>query len=190
MLLDFNLPILLTGLLIFILRVGDVSLGTLRTISIVQGRTSRAFMLGFVEVSMWLVVMSTVLSQVASKPILGAFFALGFSTGNVVGILVEKQLIRGHLAVRVLTAHHADAISASLRAMGLRVTILWGDDGDGPVGLLYIICDRKQLRQVVARVKAQDPDAMCTAEQAGLVGQVVRPMMQPTTGWRSAFKRK
>jgi hypothetical protein len=46
-------------------------MGTMRTISIVQGRTKIAFILGFFEVSMWLVVISAVVNQILSKPILG-----------------------------------------------------------------------------------------------------------------------
>jgi len=41
----FDLITLLTGILIFCARVIDVSLGTLRTISIVQGKTQAAFSL-------------------------------------------------------------------------------------------------------------------------------------------------
>ena len=41
---------LLTGIFIFLARVADVTLGTVRTMSIVQGRTKMAFLLGFVEI--------------------------------------------------------------------------------------------------------------------------------------------
>jgi hypothetical protein len=49
----FDYPTMLLGIVIFLARVADVSMGTMRTISIVHGRTKIAFLLGFIEVGMW-----------------------------------------------------------------------------------------------------------------------------------------
>jgi len=92
-----DLSTLLTGILVFLARVADVSMGTMRTISIVRGRTKTAFVLGFVEISLWLVVIAAVLASISSRPILGIFYALGFSTGNVAGILLERRIAFGQV---------------------------------------------------------------------------------------------
>ena len=84
--------ILLTGILIFFARIVDVALGTLRTIVTVQGRTVNAFFLGIAEVIIWILVVSTVVHQIKETPVLIVFYALGFASGNVVGILVERKL--------------------------------------------------------------------------------------------------
>ena len=83
------------GILVFFARIIDVSVGTFRTISIVHGRTKIAFFLAIIEISVWLIVLSQVLPRVVEKPLLGVFYAFGFATGNVVGILVEKRLAMG-----------------------------------------------------------------------------------------------
>ena len=85
----------LLGILVFLARIVDVSVGTLRTISIIQGRSKVAFVLAFIETTVWLLVLSAVLPQVMNSPILGVFYAFGFATGNVVGIMVEKRLGNG-----------------------------------------------------------------------------------------------
>ena len=90
--LGLDLTTIITGILLFFARVVDVSMGTIRTISIVHGRTKMAFFLGFLEIGMWLAVISAVVSKIYERPILGIFYALGFSTGSVVGILIEKKL--------------------------------------------------------------------------------------------------
>jgi len=90
------MDIWLLGIFVFIARIVDVSVGTLRTISIVQGRTKLSFFLAFIETSVWLVVLSAVLPKVMETPLLGLFYAFGFATGNVVGILVEKRLAMGY----------------------------------------------------------------------------------------------
>lgn len=187
---DIDLATLTTGLLIFFARVFDVTLGTLRTISTVQGRTRVAFGLGLFEVTTWLVVISTVIDQIAESPVLGVFYAIGFSTGNVVGILVERRLAMGQAAVRVIAAKRGAEIAERLRELGLRVTSFSGSDQDGPVNLLFVVCDRRRVREVLALIWEVEPDALHTVDMVGPTGRTMRPMMQPATGWRAVIKRK
>ena len=78
MLQGFDYATILLGIVIFLARVTDVSMGTMRTISIVQGRTKIAFLLGFVEVSMWLVIISTVIHRIAEQAHSRCFLRPGF----------------------------------------------------------------------------------------------------------------
>ena len=94
--LSLDLNTFLLGVLVFSSRVVDVSLGTMRTICIVQGRSKTAFVLGFFEVTLWLLVLSSVMNEILLRPVLMVFYALGFSTGNVVGIRLERKIGFGH----------------------------------------------------------------------------------------------
>jgi len=180
----------LLGILIFLARVVDVSVGTLRTISIVQGRTKIAFFLAFIETSVWLLVLSAVLPQVMHTPILGLFYAFGFATGNVVGILVEKRLAMGYANFRIITSKHVKEITNSLREKGFAVTTFEGEGKDGKVTEIYVASERKNLSLLVKIVKEIEPDAFYIAEQAGYMSKIRRPTMVPTTGWRGVQKKK
>ncbi|HNX53421.1 MAG TPA: DUF5698 domain-containing protein, partial [Pontiellaceae bacterium] len=108
--------ILLIGLLIFCARIVDVSIGTLRTIVTVQGRTRLAFALGFMEVTLWVTIISAIVKQIHTAPVLALFYGLGFATGNVVGIALERKLALGHVALRAFTRKSGGAIARQLRA--------------------------------------------------------------------------
>lgn len=179
---------LLTGLMVFAARVIDVGLGTIRTITIVQGRTKTAFLLGFVEISVWLTVISTVIPRIADEPLLGLFYALGFATGNVLGIKMERWLAFGYLILRVITRRGdlADAV----RKAGYAVTTFEGRGMTGPVTELYIVCRRRDLKPIIDKVTEMDPEAFYLTEQAGAVSKIVRPFMSRRTGWRAIGKRK
>lgn len=181
---------LLTGLLVFFARVTDVSLGTIRTISIVHGNMRRAFFLGFVEISLWLVVITAVLHQVMGNPLLGFFYALGFSTGNVVGIMLERRLAGGPIILRILLQTPVDQIEKSLRSMGFEVLGFTGYSSKGEVFELYLQCQRRDLGKIVDLLNERAPDALYIVEQAGRVNKIIRPTGQPATGWRAIFKRK
>ena len=189
MVITLDWPTLLTGGLITLARIGDVTAGTLRTISIVHGRTKQAFFLGLLEISLWLVVISTVLDKMAEKPILGIFYALGFSLGNVVGIKIEKRLAFGHTILRVFTRKGKD-LASHIRHEGYAVTTFRGEGLAGPVTELFIVCRRRDLNCLLKRVSALEPCAFFTTEQAGSVNKIYRPFMSPATGWRSIIKKK
>lgn len=175
---------------IFTARVADVSLGTLRTIAIVHGRTLMAFWLGFFESAIWLVVVSGIVQSVHEQPLLGIIYALGFATGNLVGIKVEKLIAIGHLILRAISRTNSTEIAHELRRQGYRVTSFTGEGKSGSVTELYIVCRRREVKKLLKVILSFDPDAFYVTEQAGAVSNVCRPIMQPVTGWRSIFKKK
>ena len=86
-----NGAILSTCILIFAARIVDVSLGTIRTICVVNGRRHVALVLGFFEILVWIFAVSKVIGDL-QHPVLAVAYALGFATGNFVGITIEKRL--------------------------------------------------------------------------------------------------
>ena len=187
---SFSTPIILTGIVIFLARIVDVSLGTLRTISIIQGRTWVSFFLGFVEIIIWLWVVSTVIPQVRQIPVLAVFYALGFAAGNMVGIRIEKRLAFGHIIIRVISAKHSEEMTDAVRRAGFAVTTFQGEGMNGPVIELYIVCRRKFMREIVRIVRSIEPDPFYITEQAGEVSKIYRPILTPVTGWRAILKKK
>jgi uncharacterized protein YebE (UPF0316 family) len=180
----------MTGIAIFLARIVDVSLGTLRTISIIRGRTRVAFWLGFVEILIWLWVISTVVPQIREIPVLAIFYAFGFACGNLVGIRLEKWLAFGHIIIRVISKKHFKKMAETLRQAGFAVTTFQGEGMSGPVIELYIVCRRRDHRSIVRMVHSIEPDAFYITEQVGEVSKIYRPILTPITGWRAILKKK
>jgi uncharacterized protein YebE (UPF0316 family) len=181
---------LLTGILIYFARIVDVAIGTVRTIVTVQGRTTLAFCLGFVEVTIWVTVVGTVIRKVGESPILVVFFALGFASGNVVGILVERKLAFGNIILRVISQKKGKELAEKLRDAGQPVTVFTGEGMLGPVSELYVVCRRRDLPRLNPIIKVLDPNAFIITEQVGQVNKILRPMSLQPTGWRAVAKKK
>ena len=182
--------VLLTGLMVFFARILDVATGTIRTIVTVQGRTVVAFCLATFEITIWITVVSTVIHQIKDQPLLVVFYALGYATGNVVGILVERRLAFGIIILRVITRTAGPAIAANLRQIGQPVTIFQGEGMRGPVNELYIACRRRDLKWILAQVRKLDATAFYVVEQARDVSKVLKPVHTHLGGWRNLTKRK
>lgn len=186
----FEPTILITGLIVFVARICDVAIGTIRTIVTVQGRTTLAFFLAFVEIVIWILVASAVITQVQEQPILVVFYALGYATGNVVGIIVERKLAFGLIILRVISRNAGKLLADTLRAKGQPVTVFQGEGMRGPVDELYIACRRRDLKWLISDVRETDPAAFYVIEQARDVSKVLRPLYTPLGGWRARDKRK
>lgn len=186
----FEANIVLTGIFVFFARICDVSIGTVRTIVTVQGRTAVAFFLAIFEISIWVTVVSTVINQIKDRPLLVVFYAFGYATGNVVGIMVERKLAFGTVILRVITRRAGNHIAAHLREKGQPVTIFNGEGMRGPVHELYIACRRRDLKWILPLVRAIDPRVFYVIEQARDMSKVLQPIYSPIGGWRSRGKGK
>ncbi len=186
----FDTSILLTGALVFVARIVDVSIGTIRTIVTVQGRTVIAFWLAIVEITIWVAVASTVINQLKDQPLLVVFYAFGYATGNVVGILVERKLAFGLMVLRVITQKAGNTIAQALRDKGQPVTQLIGEGMHGQVAVLYIASRRRDLKWILPIVKDKDPKAFYVLEAARDVSHILKPTATAIGGWRALSKRK
>jgi uncharacterized protein YebE (UPF0316 family) len=188
---DFNdLPVGWLALLVFLSRVMDVSIGTIRMIATVQGRIVMAFVLGIFEVTIWLVVIATVVNTVLERPWLLLFYALGYSTGNVAGIVIERKLALGHGILRIITSTHAQEIFTALIGADFRVTRFEGEGARGPVSEIYVVCDRRRLAPALKLVQAIDPDVFYLCETPTRVRRYRGQMVMMPEGIKSLLKRK
>jgi len=188
---EFNdLPLGLLALIVFCSRVLDVSIGTIRMIATMQGRIVMAFILGIFEVTIWLVVIATVVNTVLERPWLLLFYALGYSTGNVVGIVLERKLALGHAILRIITGTHAQEIQEALIVADYRVTRFEGEGIKGPVSELYIVCERKRLAPALKLVQAIDPEVFYLCETPTRVRRYRGQMALMPQNLRTLLKRK
>jgi len=151
-----NWEVLLVSLGILGARILDVSLGTLRSVSVIHGRRRMAFLLGFVEVLIWVVVVSQVIATVRDNAWYAVAYALGFATGNFLGITLEQKFAFGKQVVRVFTRRGPD-VAAALRLEGIPVTEFEGRGKDGPIQMLFIELGRKDATRTLEKIRGLDP---------------------------------
>ncbi len=182
------LPLWALALFIFGLRVVDVSLGTVRTLAIVSGRLKAAVLLGFVEVLIWITVVSQVISRIQESPWVALAFAAGFAAGNAAGIYLERRLAFGEAMVGIFSPAGRE-IAAALREAGQAVTTVAGEGRDGPVTLSYVWCPRRRIDELVTLARRIDPHLFFVVERADAWHLSRRAIGHPT-GWRSTAKKK
>lgn len=149
-------------ILIFLSRLIDVSLGTMRTLMVVQGRKWAAAIIGFVEITIYVVVLGKVVNSL-DNPFNLLSYSLGFATGNFVGIMIENKIALGKLAVKViLKSEDNTQIIEELRDAGFGVTVVRGSGKEGKREILNIIIDRKKLKNLQRLLSETEETAFIT----------------------------
>jgi len=156
--------------LIFLLRVGDMSLDTLRVLFVMRGKKGIVWILGFLQATIFILAISIVLVGV-DNPLKIVAYAAGFATGNVVGMLIEERLAVGFIQLRIISPRFGSAIAEKLRSEGYAVTEVSARGRDGTVALLSCSVQRKKVDHVRRIVNEIDENAFITAED-------VRPVMR------------
>ncbi len=168
----------------------DVAIGTLRVISVVDGRMKMAFWLGFLEVIIWISVISVTLKYIEQEPLLGLFFAFGFSAGNVLGIWLERKIPLGNLTLRVVGGVEVRTIAADIRELGLHATLLKGEGREGECYMMFTFLPKKYLKQVMLILEPMRESVFYTLDYGGSSNQVLLPNSVQPTSPRRFFKRK
>lgn len=163
-----DLGLLASALLIFVLRITDVSIGTLRITFLVRGRRGVAGMLSFFESLIWLLAAAQVLSTLDS-PIKFVAYAAGYATGTMLGVSVEKWLAVGDVLMRIVTPVDAPSSEHVLRQAGYGVTVVNGQGMRGDVRILFVVLPRRRSDAVLAIVRGVNPDAYITFEPTSQV---------------------
>ncbi len=157
----FNQGPIVSAIVIFLLRIGDMSLDTIRVLFVVRGKKKLAWILGFFQALIFVVAISSVLANADSwLNILG--YAAGFATGNVVGMLIEDRMALGHLHLTIYSSMRGAAIAEALRKDGYGVTEISGRGKDGTVTVLHCSVLRKKVDSVETIVLEEDPSAFIT----------------------------
>ncbi|MBS1636302.1 MAG: DUF2179 domain-containing protein [Bacteroidetes bacterium] len=150
-------------ILIFLSRLGDVTMATLRHIFISKGLRKIVPVLGFFEVLIWLVAMRQVFSHLDNVACFIAW-ALGFSAGTYLGMLIEERIALGTQVIRIITNEDTSGLIADLRSIHQGVTMVDAEGAMGPVKLLFTVVKRVNKAQVIAMIHQHSPHAFYSIE--------------------------
>ncbi len=155
----FDLTVwVLTPLIIFLARVCDVSISTIRIILLSRGNRRIAPVLGFFEVIIWLIAIRQIFQHLDNVMAFIAYGA-GFAAGTWMGMLIEEKLALGYLAVRAIVMSDDKSLLTALAEANHGVTTFVGEGRDGAVRLVFTIIRRKQLPEVIEIINATHPHA-------------------------------
>lgn len=155
---------MLGALMIFLLRILDVPIGTLRVMYMVRGDRLRAVPLAFVESLVWVFAISQIFKHLDNKANMVGF-AAGFAAGTLVGMTLERWIASGHVLVRVISDKaQGNGLAQAIRSAGFGVTAVSGEGREGAQSILFVVALRRRGRELLELVKREDAEAFVTVD--------------------------
>jgi uncharacterized protein YebE (UPF0316 family) len=157
-------------ILICLARITDVTIGTMRIIFISKGMKYLAPFLGFFEICIWLAAITQVMENLTH---ISNFFAyaLGYSIGNFLGILMEGKLAIGTVVVRIITKKDSHALACKLREGGYSVTVLDAEGNTGAVNVVFTVIKRADVPKILPIILHYNPNAVYSIEDIRYISE-------------------
>jgi uncharacterized protein YebE (UPF0316 family) len=155
---------LILPLLIFLARICDVSINTIRIIYMLGGRRFTATLLGFFEAFIWLLVIREIFKHLDNWLCYVAYPA-GFACGIFVGMIIEEKIAYGKVIVRIITRKDVAQLIQYLNTQHFRFTKVNAEGPDGNETLVFTVLERERLDDLLNKLKELIPTAFYTIEK-------------------------
>jgi uncharacterized protein YebE (UPF0316 family) len=154
---------ILLPVFIFLARICDQSIGTMRLIFLSKGMKYIAPMLGFFEVIIWLLAVGQIMQHLDNWLCYIAYGA-GFAMGNFIGISLEERLSIGTSIIRVILSGNSPELFSALKSHNFGLTILDAEGAKGKVKIIFSIIRRKEIQVFLRTLHDYHPNAFYTIE--------------------------
>ncbi len=156
--------------LIFLARIADVSINTVRIIYVLGGRKTTATVLGFFESFIWLMAIRQIFEHLDNWICYVAYPA-GFAFGILVGMVIEEKIAYGKVIVRIITRKDVSSLIAYLNSFRFRYTHVDATGPDGRENLVFTVLERERLEGLIDELKKKLPTAFYTVEKVNRAGE-------------------
>jgi uncharacterized protein YebE (UPF0316 family) len=175
---------------IFIARIIDVSLGTIRIIFVSKGFKYLAPILGFIEVLIWLVAIQQIISNLTNIYYYIAY-AGGFAAGTFVGIILEEKISIGKVIIRIITGKDSKKLLMAMEKAKYTATTIGASGHDGKVNLILSVTNRKDIPNIIKMIEKYNPHAFYTVEDVKLSFKKIHPVKSKSRNiFKTDFKQK
>jgi uncharacterized protein YebE (UPF0316 family) len=149
-----SLPPIVVCFVVCFAKILEISVQSLKTVLMVKGQRVYASLLGFVEVMIWGLVISAVITTLGNDMWLLLFYCVGYATGLFLGSLLEEKLALGTVSLQIIAnPKHTEKIGKYLTDRGNGYTVFNGHGAKSEANLIIIVVQRKHSKKMLAEIR-------------------------------------
>ena len=141
------------GIILFFARMLDVTIGSIRTIFLVKGKSILAALFSFLEIIIWFYAVNEALIN-NNNIIILLFYACGYSFGTYFGSIINNKYIKGYYNVIVVTSKNK--LIAKLKESNYGISHI---SLNNKKILLFLIIKKKNLKYLKELINSYDKNA-------------------------------
>lgn len=158
--------------MIFLSKIIENALATLRLILVANGKKLMGAILQFIITLVWALATGAVVVNIKKDPLKIIFFSLGSFIGSFIGSIIEEKMALGNnMLMVIINKEYEKSIVNELRTKGFAVTTMDGDEMNNKKKILMIFIARKKRHQIVQIIQQFDKSAMIVSEVARNIGK-------------------
>ena len=150
---------------IFLSRILDVSLSSVRTMFVVKCNKIMASLIAFVEIFIWFYAAKEALVSNSTSLCIIVSYALGYATGTFIGTLINEKFISGIYSLKVSLKGVNEKMIKKLNSICLDVVSLNGEDKN----ILFLEVDKKNYKELVNNIYIIDKSASIVINDAKFI---------------------
>lgn len=157
--------IYLLCVLIFIVRIIDTSLATIRTILIIRNKILISSFIAFFEILIWFLIVKEAINTPSNSILVAISYSLGFAMGIFFGILITDKAITTVISVNIVINKNRKEVLKSLSKnnFAFSVSKIKGRDLIKNKDMLFIVTTNKKLNKLKKLVIDLDETAFIVA---------------------------
>jgi len=153
--------------IIFFAKIVEVTISTTRVILVTKGEKLLGAFLSIAEVTIWLLLVSSVLTNIQSDPLRMVVYVFGCAIGIYMGSVMEGKLALGHSTIHIIADNEEGKNLAEIvRNEGFGVTTLPAQGKDEFKRVLILHVSRKRLKDATRIIRETCPDAIITVNES------------------------
>ena len=145
----------LVCLIVCAAKILEITIQSLKTCMMVKGQRLKAAALGFVECTIWGLVISTIIGTLGDNYFLLLFYCVGYATGLFLGSTIENKIALGTSNLELIANDDStEKITSYLKEQGLGFTVLEGHGSVDKMNMIFIVLPRKEAPKTLKAVRA------------------------------------
>lgn len=142
-------------ILVCVAKIVEITIQSLKTCMMVKGQRLKAAGLGFLECTIWGLVISTIIGTLGDNPLLLLFYCVGYATGLFLGSTIENKIALGTSNLQLIANDEStEKITEYLKEKGRGYTVFDGHGSTDKMNMIFIVLPRREVAKVLKEIRA------------------------------------
>ncbi len=136
-------------------KIVEITIQSLKTCMMVKGQRLKAAGLGFLECTIWGLVISTIIGTLGDNIFLLLFYCVGYATGLFLGSTIEGKIALGTSSLELIANEdNTEKIKEYLKENNKGYTVFEGHGSVDKMNMIFIVLPRKEAAKMLREIRA------------------------------------
>jgi uncharacterized protein YebE (UPF0316 family) len=149
------LPPIVVCFIVCAAKIIEITIQSLKTCMMVKGQRLKAAGLGFIEGTIWGLVISTIIGTLGDNIFLLAFYCVGYATGLFLGSTLESKIALGTSSLQLIANDEYTAkIISYLQENSRGYTVFEGYGSTDKMNMILIVLPRRDATSMLKQIRS------------------------------------